>query len=201
MPALCSADDIEKKVAVLSGGEKARLTLAKLILSKTNLLILDEPTNHLDIPSREVLENAVAEFDGTVIAVSHDRYFTKRLATRVIEMGDVVRDWRGGYDEYVQKREAREVEQRAQEAAKESQGKEEYQKRKQDASERRREAAQRRKVRSEIEKLEKELEDINEELFGDAATDYIRAGELDSRREAVEERLMELYEEQEGFEE
>jgi len=194
-------DDIEKKVAVLSGGEKARLTLAKLILSKTNLLILDEPTNHLDIPSREVLENAVAEFDGTVIAVSHDRYFTKRLATRVIEMGDVVRDWRGGYDEYVQKREAREVEQRAQEAAKESQGKEEYQKRKQDASERRKEAAQRRKVRSEIEKLEKELEDINEELFGDAATDYIRAGELDSRREAVEERLMELYEEEEKFEE
>ena len=194
-------DDIEKKVAVLSGGERARLTLAKLILSKTNVLILDEPTNHLDIPSREVLENAVAEFDGTVIAVSHDRYFTKRLATRVLEMGEVLRDWRGGYDEYAENREAREVEQKAEEAAKASQGKEEYQKRKQDASKRRREAAYRRKVRSEIEKLEKELEDINEELFGDAATDYMRAAELDSRREAVEERLLELYEEEEGFEE
>ena len=78
---------------------------------------------------------------------------------------------------------------------------EEYQKKKQDASERRREAAYRRKVRSEIEKLEKELEDINDELFGEAATDYMRAAELDARREAVEERLMELYEEEEKFEE
>lgn len=194
-------DDIEKKVAVLSGGERARLTLAKLILSKTNLLILDEPTNHLDIPSREVLESAVAEFDGTVIAVSHDRYFMKRLATRVIELTTPMHDWRGGYEEYSEKREARAVEQARQEADKVSAGKEEYLKRKQSSADRRREAARQRKVLSEIEKLEAELESITEELFGEAATDYVRAAELDERKSAVEERLLELYEEQESFEE
>jgi len=193
-------DDIEKKVAVLSGGERARLTLAKLILSKTNFLILDEPTNHLDIPSREVLENAIAEFDGTVIAVSHDRYFMKRLATRVLELGDPVYDWRGGYDEYSAKREAREIEIKQREAERTTAGKEEYLKRKQGAADRRREAARQRKVLSEIERLEKELEAVTEELFGDAASDYVRAAELDERKNAVEERLMELYEEQEGFE-
>ncbi len=192
-------DDIEKKVAVLSGGERARLTLAKLILSKTNMLILDEPTNHLDIPSREVLENAISEFDGTVIAVSHDRYFMQRLATRVIELTEPMHDWRGGYSEYAQKREAREVELRAQEADKTSAGKEEYLKRKANASDRRKEAARQRKIVSEIEKLEKELESITEELFGDAASDYVRAAALDEQKNALEERLMELYEEQEAF--
>ncbi|MBQ2730341.1 MAG: ABC-F family ATP-binding cassette domain-containing protein [Clostridia bacterium] len=194
-------DDIEKKVAVLSGGERARLTLAKLILSKTNLLILDEPTNHLDIPSREVLENAIADFDGTVIAVSHDRYFMKRLATRVIELTDPMHDWRGGYDEYAEKREAREVETARSESEKNKSAKDEYIKRKSDAADRRKEAARRRKILAEIEKLEKELSDITEELFGDAASDYIRASELDEKKNTLEERLMELYEEQEGFEE
>ena len=194
-------DDIEKKVAVLSGGERARLTLAKLILSKTNFLILDEPTNHLDIPSREVLENAIAEFDGTVVAVSHDRYFIKRLATRVIELGSPMHDWRGGYEEYVAKREARAIEAAKAEAEKSSQGKEEYMKRKASNADRRKLAARQRKVESEIAKIEKEIEDITEELFGDAASDYIRAAELDEKKNALEERLLELYEEQESFEE
>ncbi len=193
-------DDIEKKVAVLSGGERARLTLAKLILSKTNFLILDEPTNHLDIPSREVLENAIAEFDGTVIAVSHDRYFIKRLATRVIEMGNPMHDWRGGYEEYVAKREARAIEAAKTEAEKSSAGKDEYLKRKANNADRRKIAARQRKVESEIAKIEKEIEDITEELFGEAASDYIRAAELDERKNALEERLLELYEEQESFE-
>ena len=193
-------DDIEKKVAVLSGGERARLTLAKLILSKTNFLILDEPTNHLDIPSREVLENAIAEFDGTVVAVSHDRYFIKRLATRVIELGSPMHDWRGGYEEYVAKREARAIEAAKAEAEKSSQGKEEYMKRKASNADRRKLAARQRKVESEIAKIEKEIEDITEELFGDAASDYIRAAELDEKKNALEERLLELYEEQESFE-
>ena len=192
-------DDIEKKVAVLSGGERARLTLAKLILSKTNVLILDEPTNHLDIPSREVLENAVAQFDGTVIAVSHDRYFMKRLATRVIELGDPARDWRGGYDEYAEKREAREVEAAKQASAKASEGKEEYIKRKQNNADRRKEAARQRKVLSEIEKVENRIEEITEKLFGEAATDYVLAAELDLEKTALEERLLQLYEEQEEF--
>ncbi|MBQ1281111.1 MAG: ABC-F family ATP-binding cassette domain-containing protein, partial [Oscillospiraceae bacterium] len=77
-------EDVYKEVSVLSGGERARLTLAKLILSRMNLLILDEPTNHLDIDSREALESALEEFDGTIIAVSHDRYFIEKLASRII---------------------------------------------------------------------------------------------------------------------
>ena len=83
---LFGEDDIDKRISTLSGGERARLTLAKLILKKVNLLILDEPTNHLDIGSREALENALLAFPGTIIAVSHDRYFIDRIATRIIEL-------------------------------------------------------------------------------------------------------------------
>jgi ATP-binding cassette subfamily F protein 3 len=83
---LFGAEDIDKPISALSGGERARLTLAKLILKKVNLLIMDEPTNHLDIGSTEALENALLAFDGTIIAVSHDRYFINRLATRILEL-------------------------------------------------------------------------------------------------------------------
>lgn len=197
-------DDIEKKVSVLSGGERARLTLAKLIMSKINVLILDEPTNHLDIPSREALEAALSGFDGTIIAVSHDRYFIRRLATRVIDISEgTVKDHRGGFDEWAavalgESTAARELVKTVKEE-KISSGKEQYLQNKADAASRRREAAYRRKIASEIEQLEKELADITDELFGDAATDYVRAGELDDRRITVEDRLMTLYELEESF--
>ena len=191
-------DDILKKVSVLSGGERARLTLAKLIMSKMNVLVLDEPTNHLDIPSREALEAALAGFDGTIIAVSHDRYFMRRLATRIMDLDTPVRDLRS-FEEYEVAAEGRESATSAAVPAKPSGGKDEYLRRKADASQKRREAAYRKKVADEIAKLEKELADITDELFGDAATDYIRAGELDDRRMTVEDRLMQLYEEEESF--
>ena len=191
-------DDILKKVSVLSGGERARLTLAKLIMSKMNVLVLDEPTNHLDIPSREALEAALAGFDGTIIAVSHDRYFMRRLATRIIDLDTPVRDLRS-FEEYEAAAEGRESATSAAVPTKPSGGKDEYLRRKADASQKRREAAYRKKVAEEIAKLEKELADITDELFGDAATDYIRAGELDDRRMTVEDRLMQLYEEEESF--
>ena len=98
-------DDVEKKVSVLSGGERARLTIAKLILQKSNVLILDEPTNHLDINSREALESALMAFRGTIIAVSHDRYFIKKLATRILEINPEFSggyfDYKDGYEQYL----------------------------------------------------------------------------------------------------
>ncbi len=85
---LFSGDDVYKKVAVLSGGERTRLAVARMLLRPSNTLLLDEPTNHLDLDSKEVLLDALADYGGTLVFVSHDRYFVERLATRIIEIGD-----------------------------------------------------------------------------------------------------------------
>ena len=102
---LFSGDDVLKIVSTLSGGEKARLALAKLMLEKANVLILDEPTNHLDLDSKEVLENALIDYPGTILFVSHDRYFINRIATKVLELnrhGSV--EYLGDYDYYLDKK-------------------------------------------------------------------------------------------------
>ncbi|HEL0660567.1 TPA: ABC-F family ATP-binding cassette domain-containing protein [Streptococcus equi subsp. zooepidemicus] len=102
---LFSGEDVKKSVAMLSGGEKARLLLAKLSMKKDNFLILDEPTNHLDIDSKEVLENALIDFDGTLLFVSHDRYFINRVATKVLEITEAGSTlYLGDYDYYVEKK-------------------------------------------------------------------------------------------------
>lgn len=104
---LFSGDDINKKVGVLSGGERNRLALAKMLLRPSNLLLMDEPTNHLDLFSKEVLLDALKDFDGTVVFVSHDRYFVNGLATRVVEVGDGrLADYYGDYEYYLAKKEA-----------------------------------------------------------------------------------------------
>ncbi|MGN6033220.1 MAG: ATP-binding cassette domain-containing protein, partial [Thermomicrobiales bacterium] len=90
------------RIGDLSGGERSRLQIAGLILTGANFLILDEPTNNLDIPSVEELERALLEFDGTIVTISHDRYFLDRICTRIVEFRDgQVRDWQGNYTEYI----------------------------------------------------------------------------------------------------
>jgi len=201
---LFKGDDILKKVGVLSGGEKARLTLAKLIISPMNLLILDEPTNHLDINSREVLESALLEFDGTILAVSHDRYFIQKLATRILafntpDIGNIY-DYRGGWDEYLEyKNVYLTPEAEANSAPVQTDAKRAYIENKKTMAEQRKLERRIRMVNEEIKTSEAELDRIAEEINGEAATDYERLTELYSRQEELETRLLELYEEQESF--
>ena len=205
-----TGESVFKEVAVLSGGERARLTLAKLMLSRMNVLVLDEPTNHLDIDSREALESALEQFEGTIVTVSHDRYLIEKLATRILELhpgkefsSDLL-DYRvdhpgTSYTEFRRYKSAR-VEERAQgttaaaTSAPISSGKEQYLKNKQATAEARKKKAQIERLRKECDALENELSAIDEELFGSAASDYLRAAELDARKNEVEERLMEIYE-------
>lgn len=199
---LFKGDDIEKKVSVLSGGEKARLTLCKLILSRMNLLILDEPTNHLDINSREALEKALLEFDGTIIAVSHDRYFISKLATRVLDLGiKPALDYMGGWEDYKTYRARHTAVESDAEPEVITDAKEQYLKNKEQAAEQRRLKTRIRKNAEETAKLEAELDTVMSELADESKqSDYIHVNELYQRQQQIEERLMELYEEAERLE-
>ena len=193
-------DDIEKKVSVLSGGERARLTLAKLILSKMNLLILDEPTNHLDIDSREALENALSSFDGTIIAVSHDRYFIKKLATSFLTLSPEpggCRVYHGDYDSFVRAGKSGDSDTGEAEAPAVSSSKEDYLRRKAESAERRRAERRLEAIADESERLELELVEIEDAMFGESAADWKAAAELADRKTIAEDRLMQLYEEEE----
>ncbi len=196
-------EDVYKSVRDLSGGERARLTLSKLMLSDMNLLILDEPTNHLDIDSREALETALSGFDGTVITVSHDRYFIGKLATRILDLTPEgvfdlsVSPTANGYEELCRVRAGRSTSTADRGVLAEASGsqKEQYLKNKQAAAEERKAKARLERLSKEAERLEAELAAIEEEMNGSAATDYVRLAELDTKKNALEERLLEIYEE------
>ena len=200
---LFDADDIMRTVSTLSGGERARLTLAKLILKKVNLLIMDEPTNHLDIGSAEALENALLAFDGTIVAVSHDRYFINRIATRIIELAPMsergmidysLESYDDAYTEYMKMREQKRALEVAAAPVKESTSKQSYEERKREMAEKRNNEKKIERAKTKITELEAELEKLDEELFGEAASDYVRAAEIDKRKSEIEEELLELYE-------
>jgi ATP-binding cassette subfamily F protein 3 len=169
-----SGDDIEKRIEVLSGGEKARVSLAKILLSPVNFLIMDEPTNHLDIPSRQALENALQDYDGTLLLISHDRYFLDKLVHRVFELKkQKLTEYQGNYSDYLHLKPVEEEEQLLQEVEireKKSDRKSREQKRKeaearQEVSLRRNELQNRiSEIEQEIEKLEVEKIHIEAEL-------------------------------------
>ena len=167
---LFSGDDVKKSVGMLSGGEKARLLLAKLSMENNNFLILDEPTNHLDIDSKEVLENALIDFDGTLLFVSHDRYFINRVATHVLELSENGSTlYLGDYDYYVEKKAEVEVSQ-AEELLTSNQAKEaspvnDYQAQKESQKEARKLMRQIENLEAEIETLENQSQAISEQML------------------------------------
>ena len=201
---LFGEEDMDKLVSTLSGGERARLTLAKLILKKVNLLIMDEPTNHLDIGSCDALENALLAFDGTIVSVSHDRYFINRIATRIIELAPerengmvdcYLEDYDDAFSEYIRLREVRksaDFPKKAEETV--SEAKEDYEKKKRENKERRSLEKKKERAQLRIKELEKALKELEDELFGEASTNYVRAAEIDKEKNEIEEELLTLYE-------
>ncbi len=167
---LFSGDDVKKSVGMLSGGEKARLLLAKLSMENNNFLILDEPTNHLDIDSKEVLENALIDFDGTLLFVSHDRYFINRVATHVLELSENGSTlYLGDYDYYVEKKAEVEMIQ-SEEASTSNQAEEsspvnDYQAQKESQKEVRKLMRQIENLEAEIEELESQSQAISERML------------------------------------
>ena len=195
---LFSGDDVKKSVGMLSGGEKARLLLAKLSMENNNFLILDEPTNHLDIDSKEVLENALIDFDGTLLFVSHDRYFINRVATRVLELSESGSTlYLGDYDYYVDKKAEIEVSQ-TEEASMSNQAKEaspsnDYQAQKESQKEARKLMRQIESLEAEIEELETQSQAISEKMLetNDAEKLMELQAELDKISHRQEEAMLE----------
>ena len=202
---LFSGDDVKKTVGMLSGGERARLLLAKLSMENNNFLILDEPTNHLDIDSKEVLENALIDFDGTLLFVSHDRYFINRVATQVLELSEEGSTlYLGDYDYYLEKKAELEALAVAQAEAMPVSSTEEvtsndYHLQKQNQKELRKITRRIEQLEAEMEELDQKIQDITETMHStnDAADLVQLQSELDQltvQQEAVMEEWAELSE-------
>ena len=199
---LFRGDEVEKKIGLLSGGEKARVQLLKLMLTRANLLLLDEPTNHLDIASREALENALDEYDGTVIVVTHDRYLVNRLADRILHMtADGMKEYIGGYDDYLEALK-NDPQKERQEEKKISANALDYKEKKALKSELTKAQTAVSRAEKAIADAEQELENVNAELAKPyIASDYKKAGELSKSADELHARLDRLYKEWEEAEE
>ena len=198
---LFTGDDVFKPVSALSGGERGRVSLAKLMLSEANFLILDEPTNHLDITSKEILEEALNNYEGTVLYVSHDRYFINKTATRILDLTNKkLVNYIGNYDYYLEKKEElteiyapKEEEKVTVEAVSAT---------KLDWKQQKEEQARIRKRENELKKTEKAIEEletrdaqIDEEMSDpQVATNVAKCVELSKEKAEIAEKLEELYE-------
>ena len=188
---LFKGDDVFKNMNTLSGGEKARVALLKLMLSKSNLLVLDEPTNHLDIKSREALENAFDSYDGTLIVVSHDRYFINRLATRIVRLHtDGIDSYLGNYDFYIEHKLERNLPEQIVKKPKENT----YRQQKERESEIRKMKGRISRLEEEIDSLDETVSKLQEQINSpDIAADYEKiialTDELNKTVEAQEEKI------------
>ncbi len=182
-------DDVFKEIALLSGGEKGRVLLAKILLKKANFLILDEPTNHLDIASKEVLEDALMDYDGTIIFISHDRFFINKLATKIIELTPQgVNEIPGNYEHYLTVK--------ADYGASEAKDNSSYIQHKQEKTLLRKNQNQLRRVEAKISKLEAELEELGQLLVSnEVVDDYQKYNEISDQINSLETQLEDQMEE------
>ena len=215
---LFTGDDVFQKISSLSGGEKGRLSLAKMMLSEGNLLLLDEPTNHLDLTSREVLENALVHYSGTILFISHDRYFINRIATKVIELENrTLTEYLGNYDDFIAKKNERQNQDVSMNATPsrpasfldlapsnrievgskaESRTKKDWLLEKEEKARSQKRISRQKKLEEMIDQTEQRITELDlllasEEVF----TDYERAHEISTKKEELEERLLSYYEE------
>ena len=208
---LFTGDDVFKRISDLSGGERGRVSLAKLMLSEANFLILDEPTNHLDIVSKEVLEQALNRYTGTVFFVSHDRYFINTVATRILDLADeTLTNYIGNYDYYLEKKETMtnftsapsSTTASVAEESMQSESKLDWKQQKEQQALLRKRQNDLKKVESRIEELEtrdKEIDELlaKEEVF----TNVAEVTKLSKEKDAIQNELEGLYEEWETLSE
>ena len=203
---LFTDDDVFKRICDLSGGEKGRVSLAKLMLSEANFLILDEPTNHLDITSKEILEEALNRYTGTVLFVSHDRYFINKTATRSLDLTEqTVVNYIGNYDYYLEKRD---VQMQGIAAAgknvrteeKSDKAKLDWKQKKEEQTRIRKRETALKRAEEEIAEKEAHLQKLNEEMNRDeVVTDAGRLSEIHQELTRLSEELEKLYEVWEGL--
>ena len=194
---LFTGDDVFKKISDLSGGERGRVSLAKLMLSNANFLILDEPTNHLDIMSKEILESALNRYTGTVLYVSHDRYFINKTAGRIIELSaNTVTNYIGNYDYYLEKRDIlapKEVKQVSSE--KNTAVKDDWKAQKEEQAKLRKRQNDIAKIEKSIEQLEAENSELDEQLaLPEVYSDIKQLMKLNEKKQEIEKKLEKLYE-------
>ncbi len=194
---LFTGDEVMKEIKELSGGERGRVSLAKLMLSNANFLILDEPTNHLDITSKEILENALNNYEGTVLYVSHDRYFINRTATRILELQATgVTSYSGNYDYYMEKKiaAAADTETAPKAVKEETDSKKDWKKNKEAQAKERKRLNDIEKTENRIEELEQQIDRLNEEMtLPENASDAGKLTELSLEQDAATKELETLY--------
>lgn len=202
-------DDVFKPVSALSGGEKGRVSLAKIMLSKANLLMLDEPTNHLDMFSKEILEDAIHRYEGTVVYISHDRYFINKTAKIILELSpDGVTRYEGNYDYYLEKKaERKRKESELQKQQPQAVQQQTISDTKSDWLKQKEQQAAERKLAAKIARVEKQIEETEQEIaqadadMAQASTDYTKAQEIYEKKLVAEQKLEQLMEEWEALQE